>query len=122
MPLSDEGIPKTAKERLALAQKIIAEAKAQGLKDNDFLLDALVMTIAADKNACNEVLNTLKLYREHIGAPSTMGLSNISFGLPNRPLINSTFFTMCLAMGLDAPIMNPYDDSMQNALSASNAL
>lgn len=122
LPLSDEGIPKTAKERLALAQKIIAEAKAHGLKDNDFLLDALVMTIAADKNACNEVLNTLKLYREHIGAPSTMGLSNISFGLPNRPLINSTFFTMCLAMGLDAPIMNPYDDSMQNALSASNAL
>ena len=94
LPLSDEGIPKTAKERLALAQKIIAEAKAHGLKDNDFLLDALVMTIAADKNACNEVLNTLKLYREHIGAPSTMGLSNISFGLPNRPLINSTFFTM----------------------------
>ena len=122
LPLSDEGIPKTGKERLAVAQRIIKEAKAHGLKDNDFLLDALVMTIAADKDACNEVLNTLKLYREHIGAPSTMGLSNISFGLPNRPLINSTFFTMCLAYGLDAPIMNPYDEAMQNALSASNAL
>ena len=50
------------------------------------------MTIATDKDACNEVLNTLRLYRKYIGAPSTMGLSNISFGLPNRPLINSTFF------------------------------
>lgn len=122
LPLSDEGIPKTGSERLKVAQRIIAEAKAHGLKENDFLLDALVMTIAADKDACNEVLNTLRLYREHIGAPATMGLSNISFGLPNRPLVNSTFFTMCLAAGLDAPIMNPYDESMQEALSASSAL
>ena len=122
LPLSEEGIPKTGKERLAVVQKIIDEAKKYGLKDNDFLLDALVMTIAADKDACNEVLNTLRLYRKYIGAPSTMGLSNISFGLPNRPLINSTFFAMCLAAGLDAPIMNPYDDSMQNALSAASAL
>ena len=122
LPLSEEGIPKTGKERLVVVQKIIDEAKKYGLKDNDFLLDALVMTIAADKDACNEVLNTLRLYRQYIGAPSTMGLSNISFGLPNRPLINSTFFAMCLAAGLDAPIMNPYDDSMQNALSAASAL
>ncbi len=122
LPLSDKGIPKTGEKRLALAQRIISEAKAHGLKDNDFLLDALVMTIAADANACNEVLSTLRLYRQHIGAPATMGLSNISFGLPNRPLINSTFFTMCLAAGLDAPIMNPYDEAMQNALSASAAL
>ncbi|SNV04300.1 Methionine synthase [Megamonas hypermegale] len=122
LPLSEEGIPKTGKERLAVVQKIIDEAKKYGLKDNNFLLDALVMTIATDKDACNEVLNTLRLYRKYIGAPSTMGLSNISFGLPNRPLINSTFFAMCLAAGLDAPIMNPYDDSMQNALSAASAL
>ena len=122
LPLSEEGIPKTGKERLAVVQKIIDKAKKYGLKDNDFLLDALVMTIATDKDACNEVLNTLRLYRKYIGAPSTMGLSNISFGLPNRPLINSTFFAMCLAAGLDAPIMNPYDDSMQNALSAASAL
>ena len=64
----------------------------------------------------------MRLYRERFGYPTTMGLSNISFGLPNRPLINSTFFSMCLAAGLDAPIMNPYDDAMQNALSASAAL
>ena len=121
LPLTENGVPKTAQERVDVAKKIIAAAKAHGLDDGDFLLDALVMTISADKNACLEVLKTLKLYQE-LNLPSTMGLSNISFGLPNRPLINSTFFAMCLAAGLDAPIMNPYDESMQNALKASAAL
>lgn len=122
LPLTEKGVPKTAAERVEIAEKIISEAKKIGLNDGDFLLDALVMTISADENACLEVLQTLRLYREKFGYPSTMGLSNISFGLPNRPLINSTFFAMCLAAGLDAPIMNPYDESMQNALKASAAL
>ncbi len=122
LPLTEKGVPKTAVERVEVAEKIIDAAKNIGLNDGDFLLDALVMTISADKNACLEVLQTLKLYRKKFGYPTTMGLSNISFGLPNRPLINSTFFAMCLAAGLDAPIMNPYDDAMQNALKASAAL
>ncbi|MBR4903274.1 MAG: homocysteine S-methyltransferase family protein [Selenomonadaceae bacterium] len=122
LPLTEKGVPKTSAERVAVAKKIIDAAKAHGLDDGDFLLDALVMTISADKNACLEVLNTLKLYREQFGLPTTMGLSNISFGLPNRPLINSTFFAMCLAAGLDAPIMNPYDESMQNVLKSAAAL
>ena len=121
LPLTEKGVPKTAQERVDVAKKIIDAAKAQGLNDGDFLLDALVMTISADKNACLEVLETLRLYRE-LNLPTTMGLSNISFGLPNRPLINSTFFAICLAAGLDAPIMNPYDESMQNALKAAAAL
>ncbi|MBR4151366.1 MAG: homocysteine S-methyltransferase family protein [Selenomonadaceae bacterium] len=122
LPLTEKGVPKTSAERVAVAKKIIDAAKAQGLNDGDFLLDALVMTISADKDACLEVLNTLKLYLEQFGLPTTMGLSNISFGLPNRPLINSTFFAMCLAAGLDAPIMNPYDESMQNVLKSAAAL
>ncbi len=121
LPLTEHGVPKTAVERVAVAKTIIDAAKAHGLDDGDFLLDALVMTISADKNACLEVLRTLKLYGE-MNLPTTMGLSNISFGLPNRPLINSTFFAMCLANGLDAPIMNPYDELMMNALKASAAL
>ena len=122
LPLTDEGIPKTAEERLKVMDIIISTAKKAGLQDGDFLLDGLVMTIAADADACNHTLETLRLYRQRYGYPATMGLSNISFGMPNRPLINSTFFTMCLAAGLDAPIMNPYDESMQNALMASMAL
>lgn len=122
LPLTDEGIPKTAEERLKVMETIISTAKKAGLRDGDFLLDGLVMTIAADADACNHTLETLRLYRQRYGYPATMGLSNISFGMPNRPLINSTFFAMCLAAGLDAPIMNPYDESMQNALMASMAL
>ncbi|SFT87055.1 5-methyltetrahydrofolate--homocysteine methyltransferase [Selenomonas sp. GACV-9] len=122
LPITEDGVPKTAEDRLEVMRKIITAAKEQGLDDGDFLLDALVMTVSADKNACYEVLITLQMYRERFGYPTTMGLSNISFGLPNRPLINSTFFAMCLAAGLDAPIMNPYDESMQRALKASAAL
>ena len=122
LPITEDGVPKTAEDRVDVIRVIIKEAKKNGLTDGDFLLDALVMTISADQNACLEVLNTLRLYRTNFGYPSTMGLSNISFGLPNRPLINSTFFSMCLAAGLDAPIMNPYDEKMQEALMASAAL
>lgn len=122
LPITEDGVPKTAKDRIAVVHTIIEAAKKHGLADGDFLLDALVMTVSAQANACQEVLATLQDYRQEFGYPSTMGLSNISFGLPNRPLINSTFFAMCLAAGLDAPIMNPYDDAMQNALMASAAL
>lgn len=122
LPLTEKGVPKTAESRVEVAGKIIDAAKNIRLRDEDFLLDALVMTISADADACNEVLKTLRLYREKFGYPTTMGLSNISFGLPNRPLINSTFFAMSLAAGLDAPIMNPYNESMINTLKASAAL
>lgn len=122
LPITGEGVPKTAEARCDTIKNILKAAKKTGLQDGDFLLDALVMTIAADTYACKETLQTLQLYREIFGYPSTMGLSNISYGLPNRPLINSNFFAMCLAAGLDAPIMNPYDDTMQATLSASAAL
>ena len=121
LPITQNGVPKSADERFSVTKKILDVAKSHGLDDGDFLLDALVMTISADKDACREVLRTLQLYAQ-LKLPTTMGLSNISFGLPNRPLINSTFFAMCLANGLDAPIMNPYDESMSNVLKASNAL
>ena len=122
LPITPEGVPATAEKRAAAIRTILDAAQAAGLKAGDFLLDGLVMTVAADENACRETLHTLQLYREQFGYPATMGLSNISYGLPNRPLINSTFFAMCLAAGLDAPIMNPYDEAMQNAQMASAAL
>ncbi|BEU86566.1 homocysteine S-methyltransferase family protein [Selenomonas sp. TAMA-11512] len=122
LPVTDEGIPKTIEEKIEAVRRIIGEAKKAGLADGDFLLDALVMTVSADAEAAIKVFDTLKRYRKEFGYPATMGLSNVSFGLPNRPLINSTFFAMCLAAGLDAPIMNPYDERMQEALIASAAL
>ncbi|MBR2215671.1 MAG: homocysteine S-methyltransferase family protein [Selenomonadaceae bacterium] len=122
LPITDEGVPKTAQDRVKVMGAIIEAAKEAGLTDGDFLLDALVMTVSAEPRAALEVLETLRLYREEFGYPTTMGLSNISFGLPNRPLINSVFFAQCLTAGLDAPIMNPYDEAMQNTLAASLAL
>lgn len=122
LPISQNGVPKTAQERLEVMEVIINQANKSGLKEGDFLLDALVMTVAADHEACLQTLQTLKLYREKWSFPSTMGLSNISYGLPNRPLLNRTFFAMCLAAGLDAPIMNPYDADMCKVAFAASAL
>ena len=122
LPLTAAGVPKTAEERVAAVETILAAAREAGLSEDSFLLDGLVMTVAAEPGAARETLKTLALYRERFGFPATMGLSNISYGLPARPLINSTFFAMCLAAGLDAPIMNPYDEDMQRALAASAAL
>lgn len=122
LPVTNDGIAKKPEARVSAIREIVDKAKEAGLRDGDFLLDALVMTISADQNAARDVFTTLRLYRQEFGYPATMGLSNVSFGLPNRPLINSTFFAMCLEAGLDAPIMNPYDESMQRALKASAAL
>ncbi len=122
LPLSDKGVPRTAAERLQCARQIIAAAFAAGLKPNDFLLDALVLTTAAEQNAALETLATLRLYRQELGYPSTMGLSNVSFGLPQRPIVNAAFCAMALEAGLDAPILNPYDERMKETLAAAAAL
>lgn len=122
LPISEAGIPKTAEERTAVIDTILAEAEKAGIPANSYLLDALVMTIATDPSAASETLRTLRLYRAKYPYPTTMGLSNVSFGLPNRPSVNANFFTMCLAAGLNAPIMNPHDAKMREHLAASNAL
>lgn len=122
LPLSDKGVPTTAIERVNTIRTIIQAAFSAGLRPQDFVLDALVMTAAADADAAIETLNTLKLYREYYGYPATMGLSNISYGLPRRELINATFCAMSLAAGLDAPILNPYNSTIRDTLAASAVL
>lgn len=122
LPIAPSGVPTTALGRLHIIRQIIQAAFDQGLRPKDFVLDALVLTAAADARAGQEVLATLRLYRQELGYPTTMGLSNISFGLPRRDIINATFCAMALASGLDAPILNPYDPLMKDALAASSAL
>lgn len=119
LPIAPGGVPATAKERVAIIKEITTKALQAGLRPQDFVLDALVMTVAANSSAAAETLNTLKLYREHFGYPSTMGLSNISYGLPRRDLLNAAFCAMSIASGLDAPILNPYDKTMQDMLAAT---
>ncbi|MCE5285266.1 MAG: homocysteine S-methyltransferase family protein [Pelosinus sp.] len=119
LPIAPGGVPATAEERVAIIKEITAKAITQGMRPQDFVLDALVMTVAANSAAAKETLHTLKLYREQFGYPSTMGLSNISYGLPRRDLLNSAFCAMSIASGLDAPILNPYDKTMQDILAAA---
>jgi len=122
LPIAPGGVPASAIERVHIIRTIIEAALAAGLRPQDFVLDALVLTAAADATAGREVLATLRLYRAEFGYPTTMGLSNISFGLPRRDIINANFCAMAVASGLDAPILNPYDSLMQDALAASSAL
>jgi 5-methyltetrahydrofolate--homocysteine methyltransferase len=119
LPIAPGGVPETAKERVEIIKEITTKALSIGLRPQDFVLDALVMTVAANAAAAKETLKTLKLYRKHFGYPSTMGLSNISYGLPRRDLLNGAFCAMAIACGLDAPILNPYDKTMQDILAAS---
>lgn len=122
LPIAPGGVPQTAQERVDVIHTIVDAAFAAGLRPNDLLLDALVLTVAAEKQAALETLDTLRQYRQHFGYPAVMGLSNISFGLPRRDLMNATFCAMSLAAGLDAPILNPYDPLMQDIIASSQPL
>ena len=122
LPLTDAGLPQSVDERVTNAKLITERAKAIGLRDEDFLLDALVLTVSASKEAALSVLATLSRYNSELALPTTMGLSNISFGLPNRTYINAAFCAMALSHGLNAPIMNPYDANMQSAVKTGAVL
>ena len=122
LPISPSGVPATAPERVAVIRQILAAAQAQGLTENDFILDALTLTVAAEADAALQTLATLRSYREEFGYPSTMGLSNISFGLPARDAVNTSFAAMAFAAGLDAPILNPLHQGMMQTAAASMAL
>ncbi|MDR7868751.1 MAG: homocysteine S-methyltransferase family protein [Sporomusaceae bacterium] len=122
LPIAPGGVPATADERVNIAGDIINAALAAGLRPQDLLLDPLVLTVAADARAAQETLATLRAYRRHFGYPAVMGLSNVSYGLPRRDLMNAAFCAMALDAGLDAPILNPYDPAMSDMLSATAAL
>jgi 5-methyltetrahydrofolate--homocysteine methyltransferase len=122
LPLSATGVPSTAEERLEIIRIIISAALDAGLQLQDLLLDALILAVAAEPTAGQEALRTINLYRQHYPVSITGGLSNISFGLPERELVNSTFCAMALSSGLNAPIINPYNTRMAETLSAAALL
>lgn len=122
LTLDEEGIPKTAEGRLAIAEKIIAEAKTYGIEKKDIVIDVLTMTISSDSQGAMTTLRALELVREKLGVCTVLGVSNISFGLPNRPLLNSNFYAMAMQKGLSAGIINPSSEAMMNAYYAHCAL
>ncbi len=122
LPLAPGGLPANARERVDTVRRIIDAAMAMGFRRKDLLLDALTTTLAANPVAALDVLETLRLYGAELGLPVSMGLSNVSHGLPRRDLMNSQFFAMAAAQGMSIPILNPLDPMMNDAISAVQAL
>ena len=122
LTLDENGIPSTAEGRFEIAKKILSEAEKHGIDKKDIIFDTLALTISSDKNAARETLRALSMIRSELKCHTSLGVSNISFGLPMRDSINSTFFTLALANGLSAAIINPYSAEMMKAYHSYRAL
>ena len=115
LTLDERGIPDTAEERLQIAEKIVARAAEYGIAKKDIVADPLAMTVSANPDSANTTLRTVRLIKERLGIKVSLGVSNISFGLPQRELINSAFFLMALENGLDCAILNPASAEMMKS-------
>ncbi|MBQ3589132.1 MAG: homocysteine S-methyltransferase family protein [Clostridia bacterium] len=122
LTLDKNGIPSTAYERFQIAKKIVEEAAKYGIDKKDIIVDTLCLTVSSDKEAPMVTLQAMKMIKEKLGVKVSLGISNVSFGLPKRDVVNSTFFALALANGLDAVIMNPYSEDMMKVYYAHNAL
>ena len=122
LTLDENGIPDTAEGRFNVAKKIYDEALRHGIEPKDLIFDPLAMAVSADKNAARETLLAVKYIRERLGCHTSLGISNVSFGLPSREIINANFFTLALSNGLSAAIINPYSDEIMMAYQSYLAL
>ncbi len=115
LTLDENGIPDTALGRVEIAKRIIGTAKDYGIDKKDLIFDTLAMAVSADKNAALTTLNSMRIIREELGVHTSLGVSNISFGLPKRDIVTSSFFISALDNGLSAAIMNPFSAEMMKA-------
>lgn len=122
LPLSDEGIPATAEEKRGIVREILLRARALGFAKEDIVVDGLTATVGANPDAALECLDTIRYCKDELGLATICGLSNISFGLPNRAFVNTAFLTMAIAQGLTMAIANPSQDLLMNAAFASDML
>ena len=122
LTIDEEGIPKTAEGRIKIAGKIIKEAEKYGIQKKDIVIDVLAMTISSEPDGAKVTLEALKGVREAYGVCTVLGVSNISFGLPYRPAINSNFYTMAMQNGLSAGIINPSSEDMMRSYYSFCAL
>ena len=120
--LDESGIPETAQGRIAVAEKIIAEAAKYGIAPKDIVVDALTMTISTNGENAKITLDALEYIRRTMGVHTILGVSNVSFGLPQRQIINAAFFALAVKRGLSAGIVNPHDRVTTESLHAYRAL
>lgn len=122
LTMSESGMPNTADERFAIAKNIYDRVKADGFNTEDLYFDPLIRPIATEPDQAVEFLKSISLIKKLGGAKTVCGLSNVSYGLPNRRLINATFLSMAIHAGLDAAILDPLDKQITSGLRASKAL
>ncbi|MEG2858882.1 MAG: homocysteine S-methyltransferase family protein [Clostridia bacterium] len=122
LPLDEDGIPESAEGRIAIARKILAEAARYGIAREDILIDGLTMAVSAASGGAVATLECVRRARRDLGVHTVLGVSNVSFGLPERPGMNAAFFAMALGAGLSAGIINPLNAPMMDAYWASRAL
>ena len=122
LTLDEKGIPKTAEERLKIAKRIINKGAEYGIGKENIIVDCLVLTASAQQAEVKETIRAVSLIKETLGVNTTLGISNISFGLPAREVLNRTFLAMALTAGLDAPILDPMSDEIMNTVRAYELL
>ena len=122
LTLDENGIPDTAEGRVAIARRILEEAARYGIAKKDIIFDPLAMTISADSRAAMQTLEAVRRIRMELNCHTTLGVSNISFGLPQRDILNGSFFSLALGQGLSAAILNPYSAEMRKAYHSYCAL
>lgn len=122
LTLDENGIPKTAQGRFEIAKKIVDRAVLEGIKREDIYIDCLTLTASAEQQGVLETLNALERVKNELNVKTVLGVSNISFGLPNRELVNRTFLSMALQKGLDLPIINPNVEAMTDTVRAYKLL
>ncbi len=122
LTLDEKGIPSTVEGRMKIARKILLTAALYGINKKDIIFDPLAMTVSADKKSAVTTLETVKKITEQLGCNTSLGVSNVSFGLPSRELVNASFFTTAMENGLSAAIMNPYSARMMEAYYSFNVV
>ena len=122
LALDEGGIPETAEGRIRVAEKIYKTAAEYGIGPEDIIIDALCLTVSSDSQGAITTLETLRRVRDELHGKTILGVSNISFGLPQREIINAAFFTMAMQNGLSAAIINPNSEAMMRAYYSFRAL
>jgi len=118
LTIDEKGLPKSVEERINIAQKIINRAKEYGIREEDIIIDCLTLTVSVEKDQAKNTLDAIAKIKDLYRVNATLGVSNISFGLPNRGIVNSAFLKTALAYGLDLPIINPNIPSNIEAINA----
>ena len=119
LTMDEAGLPDTAERRLEIARKIVERAEAFGLRRRDVVIDCLSLPVAVYPDQAAETLKAVALVKRELGVRTMLGISNISFGMPDRERINAAFLTMAIAAGLDLPILNPESGQVTDALDAA---